>query len=220
MSAEQQPRQHHLDRQDPGRLKMRGSSRPARRARKNQSARGHDAGDPATAFQRIYDEGRADVERWVRALGGRSSDLDDLVQEIFFVAYRRLGDFDHRNTTAWLYQIARRKMRDYRRLLWNRQLFTERTLSTFENLLETRADPLNRLETREKAKILAYLLERLPDAQRTVFVLSEIEGYDGLEIAQLLQIPVNTVWARIHNARRKLQSGLRAFEGRQARLKR
>lgn len=197
-------------------------TRPARRARRSQLASVNDTAtsDPASAFQRIYHERCADVKRWVRALGGRPSDRDDLVQEVFLVAYRRLGDFDHGNVPAWLYQIASRKMRDYRRLSWNRQLFTERTLSTFENVYETSADPLNQLETREKAERLAHSLDTLPDIQRAAFVLSEIEGCDGREIAQRQQVPLNTVWSRIRKARLKLQDHLRAFEARTDRLQR
>jgi RNA polymerase sigma-70 factor (ECF subfamily) len=43
----------------------------------------------------------------------------------------------------------------------------------------------------------------MSDMQRTAFVLFEIEGYSGEEIAELEQIPVNTVWTRLHHARKR-----------------
>src|SRR6186713_640187 len=73
---------------------------------------------PDLTFDGLYERWFADVSRWVRALGGAEADRDDLVQEIFLVVHRRLSDFDGQNVTGWLYQIARRKVRDHRRLLW------------------------------------------------------------------------------------------------------
>jgi RNA polymerase sigma factor (sigma-70 family) len=168
-------------------------------------------------FQQIYDERFEHVERWVRALGARSSDIEDLVQDIFVVAYRRLPHFDDRNVAGWLYQITRRRMCDYRRLSWIRHIFTEATSTTFERLLVTGPDALKQLESREKAELVERLLDKLPGEQRGAFVLFEIEGCSGAEIAELQQVTVNTVWARIYKARQKLQSRLRVLEARASR---
>lgn len=156
-------------------------------------------------FERIYDEYFATVERWIRAFGGRSSDIPDLAQEVFVVAVRRLPEFDGQNVGGWLYQITRRKMRDYRRLAWVKHYFTERSAGTYE-APAVRADQLAQLESREKQELLERLLNRLPAEQRATFVLFELDGLTGLEIAEAQQVPINTVWARIHRARQKLQA--------------
>jgi DNA-directed RNA polymerase specialized sigma24 family protein len=56
------------------------------------------------------------------ALGPRAgrtpSDVDDLVQDVFVVAYRRLAYFDGKNIVGWLYRIASRSVRDSRRVVW------------------------------------------------------------------------------------------------------
>jgi hypothetical protein len=70
------------------------------------------------AFERIYDEWFEHVSRWVAALGASEADREDLVQDVFIVAHRRLASFDGGNLAGWLYQIARRKVRDYRSLAW------------------------------------------------------------------------------------------------------
>jgi RNA polymerase sigma-70 factor (ECF subfamily) len=44
----------------------------------------------------------------------------------------------------------------------------------------------------------------MSESHRTAFILFEVEGYSGDEIAQLEDIPVNTVWTRLHHARREL----------------
>jgi RNA polymerase sigma-70 factor, ECF subfamily len=200
----------------PWSFKMPGGERSAARAG-GQSASGGDAGAPALAFQRIYDDRFEDVERWVRAFGGRPSDIQDLIQDIFVVAFRRLPDFDDQNVAGWLYQITRRRMRDYRRLSWIKHVFTERTSRTFERSLAPGPDPLEQLESSEKAQLLERLLDRLPGEQRAAFVLFEIEGCSGAEIAQLQQVAVNTVWSRIYKARQALQARLGVLEGRASR---
>jgi RNA polymerase sigma-70 factor (ECF subfamily) len=159
-------------------------------------------------FEQIYDERYADVERWVRAFGGRSSDIPDLAQEVFIVALRRLAEFEGSNVAGWLYQITRRKMRDYRRLSWIKYLFNERTTSSYEWSTELSTDQLAQLENQELVALMDRILNGLPAEQRAAFVLFELEGISGAEIAQLQQVPLNTVWARIHRARYKLQARL------------
>lgn len=156
-------------------------------------------------FERIYDEHFGDVERWIRALGGRSADIPDLTQDVFTVAFRRLCEFDGQNVTGWLYQIARRKVRDHRRLAWVKHFFSERTAGTFDPP-SLRADPLNQLENKETQVLLDRILNKLPAEQRAAFVLFELDGLTGAQIAQVQQVPINTVWARIYRARRRLQS--------------
>jgi RNA polymerase sigma-70 factor, ECF subfamily len=198
---------------------MSGSRRPRERARAHGSASGAGPEDRALTFQRLYDERFEHVERWVRALGARPSDIADIVQEVFVVAYRRLPDFEDANVAGWLYQITRRKVRDYRRLSWIKHIFTTKTLSTFKHSLTLSPDPLNQLESHERTELLERILDTLPDEQRAAFVLFELEGLSGAAIAELQQVPVNTVWGRIYKARQKLQSQLHAFEA-AAKLKR
>jgi RNA polymerase sigma-70 factor (ECF subfamily) len=60
------------------------------------------------------------------------------------------------------------------------------------------------LETKEKQLLLERLLSTLNDAQRAAFVLFEMDGYTGDEIARIQQVSINTVRARIHRARKKV----------------
>lgn len=157
------------------------------------------------AFEAIYEQWFDEVLRWIRALGGPEADRDDLVQDVFLVVHRRLPHFDGRNVGGWLYQIARRKVRDFRRLFWVRQLFGQ-SVAVYDNLVDHAGSPLDALESKEQGKRLDALLSRLNPDQRAAFVLFELEGYSGEEIARLQRVPLNTVWARIHKARKKLQT--------------
>jgi RNA polymerase sigma-70 factor (ECF subfamily) len=169
------------------------------------------------SFEGLYEQRFEDVSRWVRALGAAEADRDDLVQEIFMVVHRRLADFDGQNVAGWLYQIARRKVRDHRRLLWVKHIFGNTSLPLVDAMLTTKQSALDVLETKQKRELLGQLLEKLNEDQRAAFVLFEIEGNSGEEIAALTGVPINTVWARIHKARKKLQDQAERFEKRQVR---
>jgi RNA polymerase sigma-70 factor (ECF subfamily) len=169
---------------------------------------------PELSFDALYDQWFDDVSRWVRALGAREADRDDLVQDVFMVVHRRLADFDGQNVAGWLYRIAGRKVRDHRRLLWVKHLFGAKSTPLVEATLTTRHSPLDELETKQKRELLERLLDKLNADQRAAFVLFEIEGNSGEEIARIQRVPINTVWARIHKARKKLQEQAERFEKR------
>jgi RNA polymerase sigma-70 factor (ECF subfamily) len=158
-------------------------------------------------FREIYETWFEEVSRWIRAMGGPQADREDLVQDVFLVVHRRLADFDGQNLAGWLYQIARHRVRDFRRLVWvRRMLFGNVPLS--DTLPATSASPAETAETNEKRVLLERLLEKLNDSERAALVLFEIDGYSGEEIAEIQGVPLNTAWGRIHKARKKLKAQL------------
>jgi RNA polymerase sigma-70 factor, ECF subfamily len=164
------------------------------------------------SFERIYDEWFDHVSRWVAALGASEADREDLVQDVFIVAHRRLSSFDGGNLAGWLYQIARRKVRDYRSLAWVKHFFASNSLPIIDSTLITLTGPLEHLQTHEKAALLEGLLASLSAEQRVAFVLFEIEGLSGDDIARLQSVPINTVWARIYKSRKKLQEAVQRLD--------
>jgi len=163
-------------------------------------------------FRAIYEQWFDEVARWIRAMGGPQADREDLVQDVFLVVHRRLPDFDGQNLPGWLYQIARHRVRDFRRLTWVRRvLFGKVPLS--ENLPVSGASPSDGAETNEKRELLERLLTKLNEHERAALVLFEIDGYSGEEIAEIQGVPLNTAWGRIHNARKKLKAQLARHTG-------
>jgi RNA polymerase sigma-70 factor, ECF subfamily len=158
-------------------------------------------------FEDVYAQRFHDVLRWIRALGGLDAELDDLAQEVFLVVQRRLPDFDGVNLNAWLYKIARNQVSDHRRRAWVRYFLVGKPESTDAQArpLHMRPSPTphEALEQREKLALVAKMLGKMPVAQRSAFVLFEIEGYSGEEIAELEGIPINTAWTRLHHARKR-----------------
>jgi len=162
---------------------------------------------PRLTFDDVYEGWFEEVGRWVRAMGGAAADRDDLVQDVFVVVHRRLPDFDGVNLAGWLYQITRRRVRDFRRLAWFKQLLF-RDGRVIDATKSGAIGPEGELELREQRRLLDRLLMDLPEDQRVAFVLFEIEGHSGDEIASFQGVPLNTVWARIHTARKKLSGRL------------
>jgi RNA polymerase sigma-70 factor, ECF subfamily len=168
------------------------------------------------AFRAIYERWFSEVSRWIRAMGGPEAEREDLVQDVFLIVYRRLPDFDGKNVAGWLYQIARHRVRDFRRLLWVKHLFFG-SVPLSESLSNGGASPADWLETNEKRVLLQRLLESLNESERAAVVLFEIDGYSGQEIAEIQGVTTNTAWARIHKARKKLQASLARLENREHR---
>jgi RNA polymerase sigma-70 factor (ECF subfamily) len=163
--------------------------------------------DEPLSFSAVYEARFHDVVRWARAMGGRDEDLDDLAQEIFIIVRRKLATFDGTNLQGWLYRITQRTVRDYRRAAWFRNLLTRKRVADHEHtllkLVEPGRGPAEEQELREAQQSLKLILDRMRDKHRTAFVLFELEGYTGEEIAELEGAQVGTVFTRLFHARRE-----------------
>ena len=160
----------------------------------------------ALTFEEVYAQGFRHVVRWIRAFGGLDADLDDLAQETFVVVRRQLPKFDGKNLAGWLFRITQRTVRDYRERAWFRRAIGKEHDDNRAELSSVAPppDPSEIAESRESLRALTKLLAQISESHRTAFILFEIEGYTGEEIAQLEEIPLNTVWSRLHHARKEL----------------
>jgi RNA polymerase sigma-70 factor (ECF subfamily) len=158
----------------------------------------------ALTFEQVYSTSFNDVARWIRALGGLPADVEDLTQEVFLVVRRKLSGFDGRNLRGWLYRIAQRTVRDYRRRAWFRRVFLGGgTTPDHYDTAVSDSNPAELYERKEAEGLLHGLLGQMSEVRRTTFILFEIEGYSGEEIADMQGIPLNTVWTRLHHARKE-----------------
>lgn len=141
------------------------------------------------------------VARFLLRLGARNEDVPDLVQEVFLVAHRR-GGFTPgpAKPTTWLAEIAFRVSSD-RRKKANRRREDSDTESV--SLAPAAGDsPGRRAEARQALQRVQAALDTLTPEKRAVFVLYEIEGQACDAIAAGMEIPVGTVYSRLHAARR------------------
>ena len=140
----------------------------------------------------------------LQRLGVQPADLDDIAQDVFVIVHRRLGTFDRRaRLTTWLFGICMRVAANYRRRRrWTREVLAGGAEEERPATLVAADDILVRREERELAE---RALGRLDVAKRATFVMFEIEALSCLEIAELMNVPVGTVYSRLHGARRQLE---------------
>lgn len=79
------------------------------------------------------------------------------------------------------------------------------------------SDPYALLEARERTLLLYQLLDQMPESQRTTFILFELEGLSGEEVAKVTGTNVGTVWVRLSRARRAFVERMLARETKEGR---
>ena len=148
------------------------------------------------------------VAAFLSRLGVGRDDLDDWVQEVFLVAHRRGGYVPGvAKPTTWLAAIALRiamKAREDR---------ARRARPALDDVaaesIPSSANPFDAVAAQQR---LQWLLDRLEPEQRAVFILFEIEGAACDDIAAALQVPVGTVYSRLHAARKQWHESCERLE--------
>ena len=148
-------------------------------------------------------------------LGVRSRDLDDQLQEVFVVVFRRLDSYDGSTPIrGWLYGVCRRVAAAYRRRGYVRH---EVPSEVQEDQVEEGDGPFESASQREARGLLRVLLDELDLDKRVVFVMFEVEEISCEEIARALGLPLGTVYSRLHTARKDFQMALERYHKREAR---
>ena len=162
------------------------------------------AGD-AGAFEELYQQHAPRLYALSCRMAGSTEDGEDLLQEIFLQAYRKLGSFKGESALGtWLYRLALNHCLDYVR---SRQAKMNKLTETLD--ADTSLEPSARRETPIARLDLERAVERLPAGCREAFVLHDVEGFDHKEVARLLGIAEGTSKSQVFKARMKLRSMLR-----------
>lgn len=168
---------------------------------------------PALDIDALYADHATFLTRVLIRLVGDGAHVDDLLQETFLVAYRKRDRFDGRAAPrTWLYGIAANLAMRHRR---GKGRFLRALGLYAEEPAPSSMSPDRDLERARASHLVRSTLDRLPFKQREVFVLYELEEIDGAQIAELLAIPVNTVWTRLHHARKRFQELIRKHASRE-----
>lgn len=134
---------------------------------------------------------------------GRSTDLEDIVQEVFLQVHRSIRDFRHgARFSTWLYRVTVNVVLMHRRAAKSRPAFSE--TPEHVSAIDQRGFADEQLERRRRVEAFHRLLDRLSEKKRAVFVLHELEGLAPGEIAKIVGSPVLTVRTRLFYARREL----------------
>jgi RNA polymerase sigma-70 factor, ECF subfamily len=125
-------------------------------------------------------------------------DADDLLQDVFLIALRQpetvLGA---RSPRAWLHGVALKVARAHRRRELVRRVLSLQLAAE----VASDEDVHRRAEWRDRAQLARAALEKLSPKKREVFVLFELQGLEGEEIAGAIGCPLKTVWSRLAHAR-------------------
>ena len=191
------------------------------RLRASAAARDEERCRTTFDFASVYDAHFSFVWRSVRRLGVDEAALDDVVQDIFIVVHRRLGEFEARSSLkTWIFGIALRVVRDHRRTLRRKRL--DAGARADETDPDTIADapergPHESMAKAEAVHLLHQLLDELEDEKREVFVLAELEQLSAPEIAEALELNVNTVYSRLRAARQSFDQAVARHHAREQR---
>ncbi len=126
--------------------------------------------------------------------------LEDLTQDVFLAAARRIDEFEGRSSAkTWLFGIAMRIWMTQRRSLWRHERKIEALAQIHQGIV---SDPL---ASRDARRTLLDLLQQLDEDRRAVYVLTELEGHTAAEIAEGLGLNINTVSTRLRAARKSMR---------------
>jgi RNA polymerase sigma-70 factor (ECF subfamily) len=142
------------------------------------------------------------VARWAARLGGPALDLEDTVHEVFAIACRRLSAFRGESSlSTWLFGITDKVVRHRRRKeRWWRWL-SGSAHHTAGHLAATSPDPLRVVEQDQTARDVYRVLDCLPEGDRRILILFELEELAAYEVAALLGIKAANARVRRHRAR-------------------
>jgi len=149
------------------------------------------------------------AHRLARWLSRSPGDADDIVQEAFMRAYRAFDSLRSSDARAWLLAIVRnchlsalaeRRRRAYEPLTEEHEAQAESAAAA------PPPDPESASIERDERRTLARLIAGLPEEQREVLLLRELEDMSYREIAEVAQVPIGTVMSRLARARAALRA--------------
>lgn len=178
------------------------------------------------AFDEIYDRYRADVYRFLFYLTRDQAEAEDLFQEVWLRVVRHGLSRPEQNLKPWLLTIVLNLHRDMLRRKRVRRLFLARQRrlgklrsARSEEAMSPSADPARLSEQAALRRDIAQAVASLPDKQRRVFLLSEVERLPQMEIAVVLDVPLGTVKSLLFRAVKKLQRDLAVHDPKGERIK-
>lgn len=167
------------------------------------------AGD-RQAFGQLVGTYQNQIYRFLIRTLGSESDAQDVTQNTFLLAWRKLDQFrGDAKLSTWLTQIAVNQAASYRRKRKPRPFADTASRKDTEHHAVSLSDdheppPSNRAESEERDQLVQNALNRLSDEHREVLVLKEFQDHDYQEIADLVGCPIGTVRSRLHRARVEL----------------
>ncbi|WP_441289572.1 sigma-70 family RNA polymerase sigma factor [Sorangium sp. KYC3313] len=170
---------------------------------------------PQPSFEEVYQTLLPYVLAVLWRVGVASRDLHDVAHEVFLVVHRRLEDQDPRlSLKSWVAGISAHVALRHLQLARNQRELLALDDSEPIELADPGLDAERRVAQAETQRIVRELIQRIERERRAVFVLYDLEGSDMRDVAQALQIPVNTAWDRLRRARSEFTAAVKRLSAR------
>jgi RNA polymerase sigma-70 factor (ECF subfamily) len=173
------------------------------------------------AFDELYETYCGAVYSFALYLSKNRPEAEDLFQETWLKVVRNMDDINYaKDVKAWIFTITANLYRDALRkkrvrawLVFPKAKDTQRggQLDRYPSM-ERNANPATGAAARDLLKKISAALDRLPERQRMVFVLREIEGFKYAEIGDICKMPLGTVKSLLNRAVRRLRKELAAWK--------
>ncbi|MES9904430.1 MAG: sigma-70 family RNA polymerase sigma factor [Sedimenticola sp.] len=171
--------------------------------------------DKELNFNLIYHDYYQNIYRYVAKLAG-NNDAEDLTQEVFIKVDHALESFrGESQISTWVYRIATNVVMDNMRSMRSKN--DQKNISLYDDV-DIESDNIiakksivevdRQLIQVDMNKCIRGIVDTLPDDYKLVLVLSQFEELKNREIADILQISLDTVKVRLHRARKQLQKKL------------
>ena len=160
------------------------------------------------AFETLYRQHSGRLFSLAVRMLGNPADAEDLLQEIFLSAHRKLESFRGESALGtWLYRLAMNQILDHVR---SRAARTGQMTDGLDDATVLADATGHRLADRAIARIdLERALAELPEGCRAAFVLHDVEGLEHKEVSEVLGIAEGTSKSQVHKARLRLRGLLR-----------
>ena len=161
------------------------------------------AGD-ADAFEEFYRRHAGRLFSLAFRMTGSAEDAEDLLQEVFLQAYRKLSGFRGESTLGtWLYRLAMNHCLDHLRSRQAKMSRSTDSLDVDDGWEPAAPAPI--VPAAVSQLDLERAIAELPPGCRAAFLLHDVEGFEHREIARILGVSEGTSKSQVHKARMKLR---------------
>lgn len=144
----------------------------------------------------------------IRKMIGNDEDSKDILQEVFISVYKKIDGFrEESSLKTWLFRIASNKTIDFLRR--EKRFKAEELPET----LNAKSNPLKYTERSLKKELINIALSKLKDEEREIVILKELDGFTFKEIAEIKDLPENTVKTKLYSSLKKLRKIILEIEG-------
>jgi len=170
-------------------------------------------------FLNIYEEFYPKILHYLKRMVG-DNDAEDVAQEVFDKISRNLDDFKGESKiSTWIYRIATNAALDKLKSLPYKRSTAGPLAPLPVEIIDMKKDatatiknkpqsPDQKLIRNEMSECIREFVDNLPADYRTIIILNELEGFTNKEIADILQVSLDTAKIRLHRARTRLKKRL------------